>query len=206
MVVAVGFLLPGTAWADDATVMVAGPLYATPPEPPGRAVDEGVIARDPELRRSSFRLALGPSGITTGKGVGAGVGIGADIGTGSVGGRVSATWLRGEGKSDGGSSSATGSGVAQYAGEITLDLHKSGPIHPVVGMGVAVLHVSRTDGKSGFGGVGTGRVAIEYALGLDDADVRLGASVTGGLVGPVDDDVKDLRAYVLPGVQVAIGF
>ena len=55
-------------------------------------------------------------------------------------------------------------------------------------------------------GMGTGRFAVEYALGFDDADVRIGASVTGGVIGPVDSEIKDLRAYALTGVHFAIGF
>jgi hypothetical protein len=168
--------------------------------------DDSLIAHEPELRRAPFRLTLGPRGITTGKGLGLGVGLGADFGTGSVGGRLSASWLRGEGKTESGESTRTGDAVGQYTGELTLDLHKRGPVHPVLGMGAGVIHVSRTDGRSGFGAVGTGRFAVEYALGLEDADVRVGASVTGGLLGPVDDDVNDLRAYVLTGAHLAIGF
>jgi hypothetical protein len=72
-------------------------------------------------------------------------------------------------------------------------------------MGVGFLYVSRSD-ASGVAGMGTGRLGLEYSLGLDDADVRIGASVTGGLIGPVDTDVKDLRAYALLDAHLAIGF
>ncbi|MBX3260874.1 MAG: hypothetical protein KF782_14405 [Labilithrix sp.] len=212
--------LGGEAKADDAQVTVGDPArFSEPPPdqpvassvrrdgaPAGVVADDGFIAREPELRRSPFRLTLGPAGITSGKGFGFGVGLGADFGTGSVGGRLAASWLRGEGKNDGGSSTPTGDSVGHYSGEITLDLHRRGPIHPIVGMGAGFLHVSRPDAKSGFAGVGTGRFAIEYALGLEDADVRVGASVTGGIVGPVDDEVKDLRAYALTAAHLAIGF
>jgi hypothetical protein len=34
----------------------------------------------------------------------------------------------------------------------------------------------------------------------------VGGSVTGGLIGPVDTEVKDLRAYALVGAHLAIGF
>ena len=218
-VVALSFALVREAKADDATVGVAVPddHFSQPPQNPPQnqggwqgpqtfPVDDGFIAKEPELRRSPFRVALGPTGITTGHGFGYGVGLGADIGTGSVGGRLSVAWLRGEGKRDSGSSTPTGDSVGIYSGEITLDLHKRGPWHPVFGMGAGVIHVSRTDNKSGFAGVGTGRFAIEYALGLDDADVRIGANVTGGLIGPVDDEIKGLRGYVQSGLHVAIGF
>jgi hypothetical protein len=212
----------GEARADDATVTVGVPPARDPDPrdprfvdpPPSRPIaassssiaDDGFVARDPELRRSPLRMTLGPAGITTGKGFGFGVGLGADFGTGSVGGRLSAAWLRGEGKSGDGSSTPTGDSVGHYSGEITLDLHKRGPIHPIIGMGAGFLHVSRPDHNSGFAGMGTGRLAVEYALGLDDADVRVGGSVTGGVIGPVDSEIKDLRAYALTGVHLAIGF
>ena len=58
---------------------------------------------------------------------------------------LAASWLRGEGTSSNGTSTATGDSIGIYTGEVTLDLHKRGPIHPVVGMGVGFLHVSRQD-------------------------------------------------------------
>lgn len=218
-VIAVGlFLASGReALADDASVVVQGPAqFSEPPvrrdpvliaaDAPRAVPDDGLIAQEPELRRAPFRLTLGPTGVTTGKGFGVGVGLGADFGSGSVGGRLSAAWLRGEGTSGGGASTPTGDSVGHYSGEITLDLHKRGPIHPVIGMGAGFLHVSRPDKRSGFAGMGTGRFALEYALGLDDADVRVGASVTGGVTGPIDSEISDLRAYALSGVHLAIGF
>jgi hypothetical protein len=202
----------GEARADDATVVV-GDRFAEPPEnqPPQQhsapmVLEEPRFGPDPrELHRSPFRLQLGPQGVTTGKGFGIGVGIGADFGSGSVGGRLAASWLRGEGRNSDGTSTPTGDSIGMYTGEVTLDLHKRGPIHPVVGMGAGLLHVSRPD-ASGVAGVGTGRLGLEYSLGLEDADVRIGASVTGGLIGPIDSDVKDLRAYALVGAHLAIGF
>lgn len=211
--------ITGAARADDATVTVGGPEGFSEPPPsqpiaqpiagpaPDRdRTDDDFLAREPELRRSPLRLTLGPMGVTTGKGFGVGVGVGADIGTGSVGGRLAASWLRGEGTNDSGTSRPTGDSFGHYTAELTLDLHKRGPIHPVLGMGFGVLHVSRPDNQSGFAGTGTGRLALEYALGLDDADVRVGASVTGGVVGPIDAEIKDLRAYALTGAHLAIGF
>jgi len=211
------------ARADDGDAVITvggGRRFAEPPADQPIASDERAptrsddtfIAREPELRRSPFRLTLGPAAITTRKGFGFGVGLGADFGTGSVGGRLAASWLRGEGKNDSGSSTLvgdsgdSGDSVGHYSGEISLDLHKRGPLHPIIGMGAGFLHVSRPDARSGFAGIGTGRFAVEYALGLEDADVRVGASVTGGIVGPVDSEVKNLRAYALTGAHLAIGF
>lgn len=195
-------MVPAAARADEAVVTV-GDGFAEPP--PHVRADEAPIATEPEVHRSPVRIALGPAGVTTGKSFGLGVGVAAEFGTGSVGGRLGATWLRGEGKS-GTEIAPTGDSVGQYTGEITLDLHKGGPIHPVIGMGAGLAHVSRPDGKSGNAGVGTGRLALEYALGLEDADVRVGAGVTGALVGPVEDEIKSLHAYAITGVQLAIGF
>jgi hypothetical protein len=197
----------GEAFGDDAIVAVGEPPPPPPPNVDERVVaDDRLLAQEPELRRSPFRVTLAPMAITSGKGVGVGVGLGADFGTGSVGGRLSASWLRGEGKTGSGESTPTGDAIGLYSGEITLDLRKKGPLHPVIGMGAGVLHVSRPDGHSGYAGMGTGRFGVEYALGLDDADVRVGTAVIGGVIGPVDDDVKDLRAYALADVHLAIGF
>jgi len=201
------------ARADDATVTVGERFSEPPPEPRRQtapiAVDDSPRfgpERDPrELHRAPFRLQLGPQGVTTGKGLGIGVGVGLDVGSGSVGARIAASWLRGEGTNSDGTSTSTGDAIGIYSGEVTLDLHKRGPIHPVVGMGVGFLHVSRRD-ASGYAGVGTGRLGLEYSLGLEDADVRIGTSVTGGLIGPVDTEVKDLRAYALASAHLAIGF
>ena len=49
-------------------------------------------------------------------------------------------------------------------------------------------------------------IGIEYALGLDDADVRLGLHVTGGLTGPADPEIAGLKGYVLGTAGIGIGF
>lgn len=211
------FATSSTARADDASVTVGNPQRFSDP-PPERRDDRGnPIASDDsvhgrfddfhgrELHRSPVRLTLGPTGVTTGKGFGIGVGTALDFGTGSVGGRIHGTWLRGEGANGDGTSTPTGDMLSQYGGEVTLDLHKRGPVHPIIGMGAALLYVSRTD-TSGFAGAGTGRFGLEYSLGLEDADVRVGGSLMGGMVGPVDRDIKDLRGYAMIGAHLAIGF
>src|SRR5690242_12759491 len=114
------------ARADDATVDV-GERFAEPPrEPREQAVapiavdDPGRFGpeRDPrEIHRAPFRLQLGPQGITTGKGLGLGVGVAADFGSGSVGGRLAASWLRGEGDNGNGTSTPTGDAIGLYGGE-----------------------------------------------------------------------------------------
>jgi hypothetical protein len=204
------FLVGSAAGADDAQVTVGRIHDARFSEPP-RDVS-APIARDddpfhPELHRSPIRLQLGPAGITTGRGFGLGVGTALDIGTGTVGARLAAAWLRGEAPSESGvSRSPLGDALGQYTGEVTLDLHKGGPLHPVLGMGVGLIHVSRPAEGGGFAGIGTGRAGLDYALGLEDADVRVGASVTGVLTGPQDDELKDLRGYALVQATLSIGF
>ncbi len=213
---------PSLARADDATVSVGG-RFAPPPD--DRPAANAPVATDPDAyrerhrydddrddqdwrdrRRSAFRLQLGPSTVTTGQGLGLGVGVGADFGRGSVGGRLSAGWLRGEGTNGDGTSSRSGDVFSHYGGEMTLDFLKRGPWHPILGMGGAILHVSRPDGNSGFAGAGTARIAIERALALEDADVRIGLSAMGGLVGPADDEIRNLRGFALVSAHLALGF
>ena len=55
-------------------------------------------------------------------------------------------------------------------------------------------------------GIGTARFGVEYALGLEDADVRIGGGVLGAMPGPADREVADLRGYAMFGGSVAIGF
>jgi hypothetical protein len=229
----------------DATVDVGDPSalhqsgYATPP--PGAApivVDEGgerydegrpVYVEPPpvvEPYRAPVRLELGPVGVTTGRGLGMGLGAAAAFGSGTVGARISAAWTRGEARSDADAQFAElGSGLAQYTGELTLDFHKRGPVHPVFGMGFGLAHVSHPQGSgsggnlngggatggnasggSGNAGIGTARLGVEYALGFDDADVRLGAGITGVLAGPSEREADSLRGYALVGASLAIGF
>lgn len=155
-------------------------------------------------KRAPVRLTLGPAFLTTGKGLGVGLGVGLELGSGRVGGRISATWLRGEGTRSG-VVTPTGDAVGHYVGELTLDLLKRGSIHPVVAVGGGVLHVSRPD-VSGVVAVGTVRASLEYFAPLDEADLRLGLDVTGGLAGPGDDALRDVRGYGLFGVHAALGF
>lgn len=209
------FFVSATAWADDGDDRRPR-RFATPP--PGGAVvaedsaDETpgpvvVIAREAERPRSMVRVALGPSAVTTGKGLGVGVGGALDIGKGAVGGRLSATWTRGE-PGGGSSSSLVSESFSQYAGELVLDLHKRGPLHPLLGIGFGVIRGESARAgvqTSGVAGVGLLRVGAEYALGFEETDVRLGLAASGGLVGPADTELQTLRAHALLGAYVAIG-
>jgi hypothetical protein len=203
-----------TARADEASVSVgrvAQPdrpdRYAEPPPAGPFAYDdfEGrpELVRDRELYRAPFRLTLGPVGATTGHGLGLGLGAAADFGTGTVGFRLAGAWTRGEASAP--SSTPIGDALSQYTGELTLDLHKHGPWHPMVAVGVGLAHVSKGDG-SGDAGIGTGRVGLDYALFVEDADVRLGAGLLGALPGPADRELADLRAYAIVTATLSVGF
>ncbi len=212
----------GVARADDAQVSVGdrnalGGRFADPPGHPvvveeRHYLDEGEpppFDREDHSRepyRSPVRLELGPVGATTGRGLGPGLSVAAAFGSGTVGARLQAAWMRGEVRDDAAADAAElGNGLAQYTGELTLDLHKRGPLHPVFGMGFGLAHVSHPSG-GGNAGIGTARFGLEYALNVEDADVRLGGGVTGVLSGPTEREADNLRGYALIGAQIAIGF
>jgi hypothetical protein len=199
--------LPAVARAQDRAVVDVG--FAEPPprpryaEPPVVASDTPFEPPDEQPYRSPVRFHLGPVGATTGRGLGLGLGVAADMGRGSVGFRLAAAWMRGE--PSGTETSPIGDGLSQYTGELTLDLRKRGPWHPLFGVGFGVARVNRGD-SGGTLGVGTARLGLEYALALDDADVRFGAGVTGVLPGPAERDVQDVKGWALVGATVGIGF
>jgi hypothetical protein len=206
---AVGTARPARAQERGAAIVGVG--WAEPPPPPRR--EPPILATDeygshdeypqPEPYRSVMRLHLGPVGATTGRGVGLGLGLAADFGRGSVGVRLAAAWARGE--PAGPATSPIGDGLAQYTGELTIDLNKRGPLHPVMGFGLGVARVARGD-ASGNIGVGTARLGVEYALALEDADVRFGAGLTGVLPGPAEREVQDVKGWALLGASVGVGF
>ena len=209
----VGALWPTSAAAADADgsdgseaiVVVGGPYAAPPPGARPLAPEERYqYEPPPEHKRAPVRLALGPSFLTTGKGLGVGLGVGLELGSGRVGGRIAATWLRGEGARSG-VVTPTGDAVGHYVGELTLDIIKRGAFHPVVAVGGGVLHVSRPD-TSGVVAVGTVRASLEYFAPIDEADLRIGLDATGGLAGPGDDALRDVRGYGLFGIHAALGF
>lgn len=154
------------------------------------------------LKRAGIRLTLGPSSVTTGAGLGYGLLAGVDLGTGSVGGRLSGTWARAE-RSDG--TSPTGNGFAQYLAELVLDPRREGSLHPIFAVGVGAATVQGKDDTSAAG-IGTARVGVEYAFGLDDADVRVGANIFGAMIGPAEERLRDLRGYGGLSLQVSVGF
>src|SRR5450631_4258761 len=138
-----------TAFADSATIAVGDGRYSNPPP-------EVVVVRDDSARpsifeehprelpkdpyRAPFRLTIGPAAIASGQGIGPGLLAAADFGTGSVGVRISAAWFRGEATDP---SARLGSSLGMYSGEVVLDLYKSGPFHPVLGLGLGAINIGK---------------------------------------------------------------
>jgi hypothetical protein len=210
----VGILAVSGSANADATVSVGNPGYAQPPPrqvivvdpPPQPIIENPPDLPPPERYRSPFRLAVGPGFFFSGGDVGAGLGVTADFGTGTVGGRLYAGWFRAQKQgTPGESTSPTGSGFGQYTAEVTLDFNKRGPVHPVFGLGFGALHVFHPNGDM-VAGIGTARFGVEYAFLFDDADVRLGAGITGVLPGPAPKALADLKGYGIVGASIAIGF
>jgi hypothetical protein len=204
---AVAFLLgAGRARAEGrAVVAVQDTRYAEPPV--DRSVDRPVAAApepvDDGGYRSPMRLHLGPTAATTGRGLAPGLGVAADFGRGTIGFRLAAAWTRGE--PSGATPSPIGGGLGLYTGELTLDLARRSPVHPIVGIGFGYAHADTGQASGGLG-VGTGRIALEYALALDDADVRFQLGVLGALPGPADSAVADLKGWAMMGATLGIGF
>lgn len=183
--------------------------------PPREADPPAVVVAQPEAPaplpieryRSPFRLSVGPAMFVAGSDVGLGLGVAADFGTGTVGGRISAAWLRAQkqGSTDAGAS-PIGNGFGQYTAEITLDFMKRGPVHPMLGLGFGGLHVFHPVSGDLVAGVGTARAGLEYALSFDDADVRVSAFVSGAMLGPAPHALQDLKGYGLFGASIGIGF
>jgi hypothetical protein len=199
----------GRARADEASVSI-GPIddrWAVPPDPGRRyadppprsaapAADTLEAPEEPEIYRSPVRFGVGPSGFITGRARGFGLGITTDFGTGVVGVRLAATWM-----APGGLLS-----LDQYTGELVLDALPHGPLHPVLGVGFGFAHMD-FQGVGGDLGVGIGRLGLEYSLALRNADLRIGASVMGGLPGPREASVpSDFGAYAVFAGTLSLGF
>lgn len=191
---------PGLARADDGRFAQppSGPVLARGPAPS----DPDLPDDEPDVRaatpRAPVRVELGPRALTTGRGVAAGGALDLAFGAKVVGARVGALWLGGEGRGP------AASALAGVQVEVTVDGRGARTIGPVLGLGVLALHAS-SDGAEGWGGAGTARAGVEWALPLD-ADVRATASVGAGVLGPRDRELAPLRAFALAGLGVAVGF
>jgi hypothetical protein len=206
VVLAAASLLPRAARGQDRAVVVVSRDGFAPPPGDDRGASDQAAAR-PQVEdapaRSAVRLGVGPEASTTGRGLGAGLGVAADFGRGTLGFRLAGAWLHGEPSS--GSPSPVGGGLAQYTGELTVDFARRGPWRPVLGLGLGYARVD-TGRAAGDVGIGTARLALEYALGFDDADVRVGAGVSGALPGPADGAVTDVKGWALVGASLVVGF
>jgi hypothetical protein len=204
--------IAGAASADGATITVGDGRFSRPPP-------EVVVVRDdrpqptifetphPDLPkdpyRSPFRLTIGPAMITSGQGVGPGLSAALDLGSGTVGVRLAAAWFRGEAADD--PAARFGKTIGLYTGELVLDLHKNGPLHPLFGLGLGAVNIGKTD-ADGWAAAGIGRIGLEYSVQLEDADVRFGASVLGALLGPSDSLIASARAFAMMNATFSIGF
>lgn len=199
------------ASADSATIGVAGPRYSSPPPvvvvrdetPQPQIIEERAEKLPSDPYRSPFRLTVGPAAITTGEGIGPGLFAAVDFGSGIVGFRLSGAWFRGEAPDDAGAT--LGSRAGLYSGELTLDLHETGPLHMVLGLGLGALNVGKP-GVDAWGLSGITRMGFEYALALRDADVRFGAGLTGGLIGPADSAISGANVFAMANATFSIGF
>lgn len=202
--------IAGVASADSATIGVGDGRFSRPPvvvvrdETPQPTIFESPRELPKDPYRAPFRLTIGPAAITSGQGIGPGLLAAADFGTGSVGLRLSAAWFRGEAADD--PSARLGTSVGLYAGELVLDLHKGGPLHPVLALGLGAVNIGKGGDVNGWAVAGLGRIGLEYALQLEDADVRIGVSATGALLGPSDDVISSARAFAMMNATFSIGF
>ena len=206
------FLLAGGAFADSATIAVGNGRYAPPPvvivrdETPQPSIfipdRPEPLPKDPY--RSPFRLTIGPAAITSGQGIGPGLMAAADFGSGMVGVRLSGAWFRGDAADD--PNAALGARVGLYAGELTLDLHETGPLHFVTGLGLGALDVTTRDGRDGWAMAGLARIGFEYSLSLENADARFGAGLMGGLLGPADEIASGAPVFVTMNATFSVGF
>jgi hypothetical protein len=203
--VLVGFawmLSSGIARADPAIVGVPGPEDRDDSDdrPVARA-DDGAIAcggcnREGRPAPSAVRVTLGGAAGAMSRGGSqglAGLDLGLEVGSGVVGARFGAAWLRGD--------TAGGPGLAQYGGEVTVDMVPRGPFHPIAAVGLALAHTGGADA-----GVGTARAGLAYALPVQGADARVAVSLLGALPGPTDGAAADLRGYVLGVASLGVGF
>jgi len=187
-------------YGDPGGPVVARPYYPPDPYPPPPDDDYSTVAwRRSEL--SVFRFHVGGAGRVETEEVTPGFLTAIDIGRGPAGFRASGMWLRVG--SDG--------GVAQYTGELTLDLGGTHSWRPVVGAGagLARLYTDAADGSGTEGaslGVGVMRVGIEYLIPVERTDTRAGLNVMGVLPAIRSEDAPDPKPWLVFAATVGVGF
>jgi hypothetical protein len=210
---AVACTVASVASADSATISVGngGARFSQPPpevvvvrdDSPQPSIFETPHELPEDPYRSPFRLTMGPAAVTSGQGIGPGLFTAIDLGSGTVGVRVLAAWFRSEAPDD--PNARLGKTLGLYGAEAVLDLHKQGPLHPVLAVGLGAVDVGKTSGD-GWAVAGLARIGLEYALTLDDADVRFGAGVTGVLLAPQSDVIASANAFAMFNTTLSIGF
>ncbi len=189
----------------------ADPPYASPPD----SSDSVLVYRPHEplpdhdnhrptwqhRETSLLRFHIGGAGRGNNDEVTPGFTTSLDIGRGPAGFRVSGTWLR----------VGSDEGLAQYTGELTLDLGAQSPWRPVVGAGAGLARYYQ-DTADGNGtdaeslGIGLVRVAIEYQLPVEATDTRAGLGITGALPAIRAEGAPDLNPWVIVGFTIGVGF
>lgn len=189
-----------TAYADDTRVAsrFAQPPFSGHDDPDPEPEPDDPTPHSQPKEVSLVRLEVGPLVALAPDGIQAGVGAGLAIGRGPLGARISSSWSQSATHSEG--------TLASVLSELTVDVRRRGPIHPVLGVGVGVLHADRVNGASGFAGAGVMSFTLEIALPIEATDVRAGAILLGGLIGPRDRELADVRGFVTGGLRLAVGF
>lgn len=180
--------------------VVARHYQPSDPYPPPPDDGYGTVAwRRQEL--SVFRFHVGGAGRVETETVTPGFMTAIDIGRGPAGFRASGMWLR-VGSDD---------GVAQYTGELTLDLGGTHSWRPVLGAGAGLARMYQTsaDGSGTEGsslGVGVLRVGIEYLVPVERTDTRAGLGVIGVLPAIRAQDAPDPKPWLVFAATVGVGF
>ncbi len=187
--------------------------YAQPPDEPRprayRAYDDYHVSTydcyDDGWRRRELgvvRLHVGAAGRATNDAFTPGLMTAIDLGRGPAGFRAAAMWMQ----------VGSDNGLAQYTGELTLDLGGTGNWRPVVGAGAGLARLIRADAlgnRVGGGsslGVGTLRAALEYRLPIEGTDSRAALAVIGVLPAVRGDGAPDTKGWAVITASVGIGF
>ena len=199
----IAFTVPSTALAQPYAEPPDGYRYpthrvATDDRPYSNCWDDGWGRRE----LSSVRVHVGGAGRATSDAFTPGLMTALDLGRGPAGFRATAMWLQ----------VGSENGLAQYSGEMTLDLGGSHPWRPVVGAGAGFARTSRVDAQgnhvSGGASLGIGllRAALEYRLPIDGTDSRAGIGLMGVLPAVRGEGAPDTKGWVIVAATVGIGF
>ncbi len=162
--------------------------------------DDGAWWRREHL--SWLRLHVGGAARASSDGLTPGLLAALDFGRGPAGFRASAAWLR----------VGSDQGLAQYSGELTLDLGGRSRWRPIIGAGAGLARSYRVDaagartaGGSSLG-IGVLRVSLELRLPLEDVDARAGIHAIGTLPAIRGDGAPDLDPWVIGAATLGVGF